>query len=124
MAAVERNSPYQPTSPSAANTFPTSTSIKTEVESSLDAASIAASPTSQRRGEKSREERYAVMGVELVNMVVKVVVMVVVVMVVVRVVKIQIFEKIHGWMDRIGFIWVKYRDFFKNGFFKKYSTIV
>ena len=38
--------------------------------------------------------------------------------------KIQNFEKIHGWMDKIGFIWIKYGDFFKNGFFQKYCTIV
>ena len=36
--------------------------------------------------------------------------------------KIQNFEKIHGWMDKIGFIWIKYGDFFKNGFFQKYPT--
>ena len=38
--------------------------------------------------------------------------------------KIQNFEKIHGWMDKIGFIWIKYGDFFKNGFFQKYLTNV
>ena len=38
--------------------------------------------------------------------------------------KIQNFEKIHGWMDKIGFIWIKYGDFFKNGFFQKYLTKV
>ena len=38
--------------------------------------------------------------------------------------EIQNFEKIHGWMDKIGFIWIKYGDFFKNGFFQKRSTIV
>ena len=27
-------------------------------------------------------------------------------------------------MDKIGFIWIKYGDFFKNGFFQKYLTNV
>ena len=35
--------------------------------------------------------------------------------------KIQNFEKIHEWMDKIGFIWKKYGDFFKNVFLSKIS---